>query len=402
VTRSTPFAWRAFSSVTTRSQRAGCIEVGCGDRSSVQCARCMTTRHTIFLTNESNPVVTTGSVSATVSAMTAVPCPRCGVSIGLHEGRPHIDVRGVVALYCAVCTPLADDASDAMKPSHDLESAAMPPASADPAAKKLRWLVAPVVASLAGAVLLSSWALAGSSGAASVASSTEISAEISIEDPLAGGHVAKVVADSTPQGPARAAAASSAAKWPMPVWDGVPMDEIYPSLRGWIHPVTDAKEIVPESGGRRFGAHRDGIMRSECGDGHCGVDLDGPRGQPLVSVAAGQVVRVEHNELGRDGRSGRYVRIEHDDGTLTAYMHMDDIAEGLEVGDHVDAGQYLGTLGATAIFASAPHCHFSLEFPLVIGTHGDNTQTRYIDPSPYLARSRIVPPLARRGSVARW
>ena len=31
-------------------------------------------------------------------------------------------------------------------------------------------------------------------------------------------------------------------------------------------------------------------------------------------------------------------RIEHDDGTLTAYMHLDDIADGLEVGDRVEAG----------------------------------------------------------------
>jgi murein DD-endopeptidase MepM/ murein hydrolase activator NlpD len=263
-------------------------------------------------------------------------------------------------------------------------------------------LVAPVAMSLAGAVLLSSWVLAGSSGAASMAGTTQITAEITLEDPLAAEPTAKVAPDSTPKGPALAAAAQSAARWPMPVWDGVPMDEIYPALRGWIHPVTSAKEIAPESGGRRFGAHRDGIVRPECGDGHCGVDLDGPRGQPLVSVAAGKIVRVEHSELGRDGRSGRYVRIEHDDGTLTSYMHMDEIADGLGVGDRVDAGQYIGTLGATAVFFSAPHCHFSLELPLEAGTHGDNTQTRYIDPSPFLARAHVVQPMAARDRAARW
>ena len=85
--------------------------------------------------------------------------------------------------------------------------------------------------------------------------------------------------------------------------------------------------------------------------GHCGVDLDGPEGRPVVAVADGVVVRVERHELGLDGKSGRYVRIEHDDGTLTAYMHLDEIADGLELGDHVDGGQYIGTLGATAVYA---------------------------------------------------
>lgn len=272
---------------------------------------------------------------------------------------------------------------------------------------KARWLALPVSASLAGAVLLSSWALAGASRTAVGASlsaevTTGISAEISIDDPLARGPSAKVAPDSTPTGPTVAADHDHKTRWPMPVWDGIPLDEVYPSLRGWIHPVTDAKEIVPDSGSRRFGSRRDGILRDECGAGHCGVDLDGPRGQPMVAVAAGKVVRVEHSELGRDGRSGRYVRIEHNDGTLTAYMHLDEIAEGISVGDRVDAGQYIGTLGATAIFSSRPHCHFSLELPLDAGTHGDNTKTRYIDPSPFLARSRVVQPMRPRENSAGW
>jgi len=103
------------------------------------------------------------------------------------------------------------------------------------------------------------------------------------------------------------------------------------------------------------------------------------------------VVRVERSELGADGRSGRYVRVEHDDGTLTAYMHLDDVANGLAVGDRVDAGQYLGTLGATAVFSAPPHLHFALEVPEHAGVRGDNTDTEYVDPAPFLARARIAP-----------
>src|SRR5262249_17502524 len=126
------------------------------------------------------------------------------------------------------------------------------------------------------------------------------------------------------------------ARYEVPMRGGVRLDERFPSLRAWIHPVTGTSELMPEQAGRHFGAAREGIERPECGQGHCGVDLDGPRGRPIVAVAAGTVVRVEHSELGLDGRSGRYVRIEHDDGTLTSYMHMDDIAD-LRVGDRVTA-----------------------------------------------------------------
>ena len=193
------------------------------------------------------------------------------------------------------------------------------------------------------------------------------------------------------------------ARFPMPLYDGAPLDEEFPSLREWAHPVADSKELVPEQASRHFGAERQGleVIRPECGAGHCGIDLDGPRGNPVVAVADGTVVRVERHEFGLDGRSGRYVRIEHEDGTLTAYMHLDDIADGLDVGDRVEAGQMIGTLGATAVYASAPHLHFSLEIPLHPGEHhGDHADTRYVDPAPFLARATVVPAPQRRRSIA--
>src|SRR4051812_39948454 len=104
----------------------------------------------------------------------------------------------------------------------------------------------------------------------------------------------------------------------------------------------------------------------------------------------GVVVRVERSEMGRDGRSGRYVRIEHDDGTLTSYMHLDTIVEGLDVGDRVDGGQQIGTLGATAVHRAEPHVHFGLEVPNEAGTHGDNVNTHYVDPAPFLVRAKVL------------
>jgi murein DD-endopeptidase MepM/ murein hydrolase activator NlpD len=180
-------------------------------------------------------------------------------------------------------------------------------------------------------------------------------------------------------------------RYPVPSTDGIPLDEAYPSLQGWVHPVTASAELMPAQASRHFGAERVGIERAECGLGHCGIDLDGPEGRPLVSVADGTIIHVERSELGRDGRSGRYVRIQHDDGAITAYMHMDDVDGQMQVGNRVRAGQYLGTLGATAVFEAKPHCHFSLEIPNKAGERGDATRTHYVDPAPYLVRATIAP-----------
>ncbi len=187
-------------------------------------------------------------------------------------------------------------------------------------------------------------------------------------------------------------------RFPVPESHGMPLDEMYPSLLDWIHPVTATATVLPPLASGMFGADRDGIRRTECGAGHCGVDLGGPIGRPIVTVGDGVIVRVERSELGRDGRSGRYVRIEHSDGSLTSYMHLDAIEPGLEVGDRVDGGQQIGTLGATGISRAAPHVHFSLEVPKIPGTHGDHANTDYVDPAPFLVRATVARSPDRRRS----
>jgi murein DD-endopeptidase MepM/ murein hydrolase activator NlpD len=180
------------------------------------------------------------------------------------------------------------------------------------------------------------------------------------------------------------------ARYPIGSLHDTPLDDLFPSLDGWIHPVVGTENPIANYTTGMFGAGRDGIERDECKSGHCGTDISGPIGRPIVAVADGTVVRVEHSEMGRDGRSGRYVRIEHVDGVLTSYMHLDTIRDGIKVGMHVRAGDKLGTLGKSGTHFSAPHLHFALEIPKVPGTHGDNTNTRYIDPAPFLVRALIT------------
>lgn len=194
----------------------------------------------------------------------------------------------------------------------------------------------------------------------------------------------------------RLAAPSLEEQYPIQSMHGTPLDELFPSLDAWVHPVVDSELLVSSRPTGMFGAERSGVERRECGDGHCGVDLGGPIGRPIVAVADGVVVHVERSESGRDGRSGRYVRIEHKDGALTAYMHMNTIRRGIDLGTRVSAGDQIGTLGATGVVSAAPHLHFSLEIPKVPGTHGDNVHTRYVDPAPFLVRATVTNTVDRR------
>src|SRR5580704_1118219 len=298
-------------------------------------------------------------------------CPGCASEVALLDGEPVVTPNGV-ELWHAACRA---------------RPAIEPVAMVAPPARARRWPIPVAATAIALGLAITAWPrtqpLLAANNVVAIGSAEIVTVP-----------ARKIARDDAPP-----AAISDEQRYPLPIVDDQPLSELYPSLIDWIHPVADATEKMPPEVSRHFGAERVGVQRAECGAGHCGVDLDGPRGRAVVAVADGVVVRVERHELGLDGRSGRYVRIEHDDGTLTAYMHLDDVAEGLEVGDRVDGGQYLGTLGATACYAAAPHLHFSLEIPNHPGSHGDNTDTHYVDPAPFLVRSHLAPaPDRRRGT----
>ncbi|HLL25125.1 MAG TPA: M23 family metallopeptidase, partial [Kofleriaceae bacterium] len=291
-------------------------------------------------------------------------CPRCQRAVSLHDGRPFVTATGCVELWHRACFDVRDQPLA-------VESILEPPPVRYARAVTIATSRARLVGVASGVALLGvvilGWVTAGTPTAA--IANVDLGAS---EAPTMRGSV--TVHEVIP--PRVVVRADELA---IPTIDAVPLDRIYPALRGWIHPVAAATERVPELRSRRFGAERAGIERSECGAGHCGVDLHGPRGRPILSVAAGTIVHIDRSELGSDGKSGRYVRVEHDDRTLTAYMHLDDVAEELDVGDRVDAGQYVGTLGATAVYNAPPHLHFSLEVPDRPGVRGDHAHTEYVD-----------------------
>ncbi len=159
-----------------------------------------------------------------------------------------------------------------------------------------------------------------------------------------------------------------------------PLEERFPTLNDWIHPVVNIADKQPLRGTQRFGADRPGIRRAECGGGHCGNDLFEDRGTPIVAVAWGTVQRIYRNP---DSLSGLYIELEHPEAVHTAYMHLESIAEDLQPGDEVQAGQVIGRLGTTGIKRSAPHLHFSLELPIA-------GRMRFVDPEPFLAHATVL------------
>ena len=87
---------------------------------------------------------------------------------------------------------------------------------------------------------------------------------------------------------------------------------------------------------------------------HLGVDYAAPHGSAVVSVAAGTVV-----SAGWAGGGGNQVRIRHDRGLETYYLHLASFAPGIRAGASVDQNQIIGRVGATGT-ATGPHLDFRL------------------------------------------
>jgi len=159
--------------------------------------------------------------------------------------------------------------------------------------------------------------------------------------------------------------------------------------------------VFPLQGGYRltnsFGDPRPG------GRSHAGEDIMADaKGQPVVAAADGTVRWI--------GSSCCYLAIEHDDGWETWYIHLNNdtqnpdgsysddglgngIAEGIEVGTRVEAGQVIGYVGDSGnAEGNHPHLHFELRDPNDVP----------VDPYPSLLAAEVSPkaaPVCPEGQV---
>lgn len=86
---------------------------------------------------------------------------------------------------------------------------------------------------------------------------------------------------------------------------------------------------------------------------HNGVDYGAPSGAPVASIAPGVVTLA-----GWTNGGGRTVRIRHNNGYESEYMHLSAVAT--HAGARVGQGDLIGRVGQTGL-ATAPHLHYGLK-----------------------------------------
>ena len=108
---------------------------------------------------------------------------------------------------------------------------------------------------------------------------------------------------------------------------------------------------------------------------HNGVDYPAPIGTPVRPISGGTVIVVDE-----DAKSGKYIRVLHDDGTISGYAHLS--AQDVAKGDRIDATTIIGKVGSTGN-STGPHLHLTVR-------RGDKT----VDPSKLYGTSAAAPALA--------
>lgn len=125
------------------------------------------------------------------------------------------------------------------------------------------------------------------------------------------------------------------------------------------------QEVSKTEFGSTYGDYRSGGRR------HKGNDLLAPRMTEVYAVADGVVIHVGTNRL-----SGRNVRIEHEEGWTSHYVHLNNdnlgtddgnapwtltVAPGVEEGMAVSKGQLIGWVGDSGnAEGTTTHTHFEL------------------------------------------
>lgn len=95
------------------------------------------------------------------------------------------------------------------------------------------------------------------------------------------------------------------------------------------------------------------------------VDFPVPEGTPITAAKSGTVISVRFDSstgCGNDScvDDNNYIVIDHGDGTIGKYLHLEQNGVDVKVGETVCRGQVIGKSGNTG-FSSGPHLHFEVE-----------------------------------------
>ena len=85
---------------------------------------------------------------------------------------------------------------------------------------------------------------------------------------------------------------------------------------------------------------------------HSGLDIATTKGTPIKAIESGKVI-----ESGNFFFSGNMVYIDHGQGIISLYAHMNSI--NIKTGDSIHKGQIIGTVGETGR-VTGPHLHLAI------------------------------------------
>ena len=137
----------------------------------------------------------------------------------------------------------------------------------------------------------------------------------------------------------------------------------------WNSQIPDLDFLTPVAGiiTGSYGKRR--VFNGQARRPHSGMDIAADKGVPVSSPADGVVI-----ESGDFFFSGNLVYIQHGQGLITLFAHLDRI--DVEVGDSIKKGQVIGTVGATGR-VTGPHLHWS------VGLNGS-----WVDPALFIQQDR--------------
>ncbi len=133
---------------------------------------------------------------------------------------------------------------------------------------------------------------------------------------------------------------------------------------------------------------RPGVYAAYGLPGHEGLDFRAPTGTKVFACADGVVTRVDidpaHSHDAKNFPYGFQVRIQHADGYLTVYAHLQQV--NVVVGQQVQAGDIIALANATGNTGNPPaaHLHLSLKLAGATAAHLTDFPNDLIDPEPFL------------------